>query len=291
MYTGKKELPDDKGAMYHTVMRLLENHLGQGYCVFMDNYYSSPILYKDLVSNGTDAVGTVISNRKNYPSQQLNSFTLKRGESTFLRHNDITALRFFEKRNVYMLSTRHGKDLVRVRCKGATEDLNVPLVVHHYNCLMGGVDLVDQYLVYYALGRKSMKWYRRVYWRLIEMAIFNSFVVYKANHGINPSTRIRQLNYRLELSNLLVKPLIDKRNASLHPIIRSPTVPDQLLGKHFIYRSEIRRRCRVCVGKRKRGHRKERADKKSYYFCKKCDVHLCIGDCFMKFHTLVDYSH
>ena len=26
-------------------------------------------------------------------------------------------------------------------------------------------------------------------------------------------------------------------------------------------------------------------------YCVKCKVHLCIGDCFMKFHTKVDYLH
>ena len=50
-----------------------------------------------------------------------------------------------------------------------------------------------------------MKWYRRLYWRLIEMAVFKSFVIYKIKHTVSGFSRIRQLNYRLELSNLLVK--------------------------------------------------------------------------------------
>ena len=37
IYTGKRDVPDDKGATYHTCMRLLENHLGQGYCVCSDS--------------------------------------------------------------------------------------------------------------------------------------------------------------------------------------------------------------------------------------------------------------
>lgn len=47
-----------------------------------------------------------------------------------------------------MLSTRHVSDLTTVRRRGASEDLEVPLMVHHYNQEMGGVDLGDQYLVY-----------------------------------------------------------------------------------------------------------------------------------------------
>lgn len=79
IYTGKTDLPDDNGATYHTVMRLLENHLSQGYCVFMDNYYTSPILYTDLLAKGTDAVGTCIMNRKHFPSKLLNEEKLKKG--------------------------------------------------------------------------------------------------------------------------------------------------------------------------------------------------------------------
>ena len=81
IYTGKKDAPDNKGAMYHIVMRLLENHLGQGYCVFMDNYYTSPTLLLDLVSRGTDAIGTCLFKRKQFPCDALNKATLQKGDS------------------------------------------------------------------------------------------------------------------------------------------------------------------------------------------------------------------
>lgn len=99
-----------------------------------------------------------------------------------------------------------------------------------------------------------MKWYRRVQWRLIEMGLFNSFVIYRRNNvGIK---RTRQLHYRLELANVLVKPLLDQRNNSLRPNVRSPTIPERLIGKHFPCRVESRGRCRVCGNKRKPGQRK-----------------------------------
>ena len=67
VYTGAQNLPDDKGATYHVVLRLMKDYLDQGYCVFMDNYYSSPILFNDLLVRGTDAVGTCVPRRKNFP--------------------------------------------------------------------------------------------------------------------------------------------------------------------------------------------------------------------------------
>ena len=109
-------------------------------------------------------------------------------------------------------------------------------MVHHYNHAMGGVDLADQYMVYYAIGRKSMKWYRRVVWRLIEMTIFNSFVVYR-NHQ-PPDERTRQLKFRIDLANALVTHLLDRRNDTIRPVISSPTIPERLIRKHFAYKSQ-----------------------------------------------------
>ena len=40
------------------VLTLVKDLLNQGHCVFMDNFYSSPSLYRQLLENQTDAVGT-----------------------------------------------------------------------------------------------------------------------------------------------------------------------------------------------------------------------------------------
>ena len=72
-----------------------------------------------------------------------------------------------------------------------------------------------------------------------------------------------------------MKPLLDKRNATLSAITKSPSIPEQLIGKHYAYHSETRR-CRVCG-------EKEGTQKHTFY-------NKCVGrECFMKFHTAVDY--
>ena len=50
---------------------------------------------------------------------------------------------------------------------------------------MGGVDVVDQHFVYYAIGRKGLKWWRRVFYRLMEMAIVNAYSIHKLNNPGN----------------------------------------------------------------------------------------------------------
>ena len=55
------------GVAYDVVFKPLEQCLRKGYTVYMDNYYSSPLLFKDLLAAGTTASGTLCINRKNVP--------------------------------------------------------------------------------------------------------------------------------------------------------------------------------------------------------------------------------
>ena len=43
----------------------------KGYCVFVDNYYTSPMLFRQLHNQQTDAVGTVRLSRKHIPAAEL----------------------------------------------------------------------------------------------------------------------------------------------------------------------------------------------------------------------------
>lgn len=57
---------------------------------------------------------------------------------------------------------------------------------------MGGVDLLDQSICPYKSSRKSVKWYIKLYFHLIDIAVFNSFVVYNALH---PNNKKKLLEY------------------------------------------------------------------------------------------------
>ena len=48
IYAGKTENQSDNGLTYDVVTRLMSPYLGQGYRLFLDNFYTSPILFRDL---------------------------------------------------------------------------------------------------------------------------------------------------------------------------------------------------------------------------------------------------
>ena len=80
-----------------------------------------------------------------------------------------------------------------------------PEIINDYNCFMNGVDTVDQHLVYYAIGRKGLKWWRRVFYRLLDMAIANSYAIYKFN---GPDKLLTHKAFCLELACSLCEPLL-----------------------------------------------------------------------------------
>ena len=74
------------------VMNLCKSLFRQGYKVFLDNFYSSVPLFKELLKNGTTACGTILANRKGFPNvlKNIKTFTKKeRGEMRWIREGGV----------------------------------------------------------------------------------------------------------------------------------------------------------------------------------------------------------
>lgn len=288
IYTGKSELSPN-GLAYDVVMRLLEGLLDSGRTLYCDNFYTGPILFADLYTCATYATGTCRSNRKEFPSEVVHE-NLQKGGSIFRYHGPLTACKWVDKRDVYVLSTLMRSETEQVERRGGNgekETVTKPTIVTDYNRHMGGVDLADQCMVYYAVGRKSMKWYKRIFWRLIEQTIVNAYILFKQIRGINPKQYPQKL-FRMDLAHALTTAAIRNRIGQGRPSLAVNFV--RLQGKHFGRIHEDRRgRCVVCAYKRKGPYSKKRKDKKTKNYCSKCSVFLCHGTCFQRFHTLFKY--
>ena len=91
-----------------TVIGLLDSLqlLDMGHHVYFDNYYNSPDLIDLLYKRKTHACGTVRKNRKSLPLA-LTQAKLKQGETVFHHKNNLLALKWMDKREVYILSGLH----------------------------------------------------------------------------------------------------------------------------------------------------------------------------------------
>ena len=188
IYTGKDPAKpsNPKGLAYEVVTSLTKNYHNQAYILYTDNFYTSPELSRGLLDLGTYSSGTVRINRKHFPAALLNACALpERGDHVFYFCEDIAAVRWHDRKDVYALSTFIGDELTTVKRRGKTSgsrvDVSCPEIIADYNQFMGGVDLADQHFCYYSVGRKNMKWWRKIFWRLHDIAIVNAAVIYRAN--------------------------------------------------------------------------------------------------------------
>lgn len=287
---------ETKGLGYRVVMDLMDPYQGKGHRLFVDNFYTSVELVSDLLKKGTFSTGTIRLNRKCLPEalkETARNNVLEIGNFQFATCDDITAVLWRDRRDVFVLSSMHNRsvEVVLKRPKGGREKIPIPCpsCICDYNRYMGGVDLADQQLSYYSLTqRRTIKWWKKVFWRLIDIAIINSWIVFRSN---NSHSKIRsQRDFRLVLVGQLVQPLLDLKASPDCPQVllshkgrKASSTDKRLLGKHFAYKASTRDRCRVC-SKRKSSTGKK-LDTKTKNFCPKCDVFLCLGDCFERYHT------
>lgn len=281
IYTGKDERTPEVGLAHRVIMDLAEPYLNKGHRLFMDNFYSSPALYEELFEKKTLACGTVRQDRKGMPAGLVKKATqaYTRGQSTFLKCKNLTVVRWKDKRDVFALSTFHGNT-----CDA--ESPHKPELTATYNKFINGVDRADQLLSYYSMNKKTRKWWKKVFWRLIELCITNMHQIRKFKNG-----KVAHKELRLNLAYSLCQPLLDMRIGGNHRVSlpgpgRPPADLSRLKGKHFstgAKKGGKRGRCKVCGSKRtENGKRK---DTKTGDKCLQCDVYLCEGLCFTKYHT------
>ena len=163
-----------------------------------DRFFTSVNLMQNLQF---PAVGTVIKNRKNVPK-----FTakLKRGESEFrVSEHGVMAARWMDSNDVIALSNCHqpvNNVVTRRQKDGKKVAVNCPDVFVTYNDIMGGVDLSDQKVSLYDFNRKSLKWWKKVFYKLLMTSVVNSHIIFQA--ATNSKSPLKQ--FIVELAEQLI---------------------------------------------------------------------------------------
>ena len=92
-----------------------------------------------------------------------------------MQKDRLTAYAWFDKKAITFLSTCVDPTeaaTVKRRCRDGTQkDVDCPAVVTKYNISMGGVDRADQIRTAYPSSRKSRKWWKYIFWFLVNAMI------------------------------------------------------------------------------------------------------------------------
>ncbi|GIY71398.1 piggyBac transposable element-derived protein 4 [Caerostris darwini] len=202
IYTGKDTIlkPEYSKLCFSSqiVLTMMEPLLHKGYCLTIDNYYSSPELADKLVSCRTDTYGTLNLKRKEVP-KEMQKKKLKKGEIIAFQRGKVTVMKWMDKKKVSLLSTIHNTEMEQIQVRSETKEK--PKILKDYNNTMGGVDRMDQNLKSFEIIKKrGKKCYRKIFFHIFDIAVWNSYIVYRKNGGKNT-----QLEFRLDLIDRVIE--------------------------------------------------------------------------------------
>lgn len=299
VYTGEDHDDAQPNVLASTkvVMTLIEKLLKKGHTVVMDNWFSSPGLFKMLQDNDTNAYGTVRLNRRGMPKdlgtkKDKKSLgrtkKMKKGDIDFRTKNGMLAMVWKDKKEVKMLSTVHTPEMVDTGKKDRNnEPIMKPKIVLDYNNGMGGVDRSDQLAASYRSVRKTIKWYKKFFLYIHDMCLVNSFVVWKE---LNPGFTDTFLDFRMawirETLGECLPAVPETRGRGRSFPLPSPlrlSGRDHWPAVHPATEKKANpcKQCVVCATHKIR--------KESRYQCELCKVSLCVAECFKKYHTKTVY--
>ncbi|KAL6491263.1 hypothetical protein MHYP_G00016080 [Metynnis hypsauchen] len=285
VYEGKSKLKTKHGLGYDSVTQLV-NHplLGKGYKLYMDNFYTSPKLLSDLYAEKTLACGTIPMNRQGFPRTRRHDMPRKaeRGTIRWIRRGELLFVKWMDTREVVLCTTMHKAydgDNVSRRVKDTkgiwqVSQVPIPCAVQDYSKNMGTVDLSDALFGYCNVLHKTKKWYKTFFYHFIDIAVVNSFIMYKELAKANSRETVTRKQFRETLATDLTKTL-----TRLAPL-QLPLAGDECYPDFFSEDSRVgRRACELC--------KQDGKKVKTSAFCMKCRVPLCLmpkRNCFLQWH-------
>ena len=285
VYTGQDK-NDAVPASQRPVIKLTRPILNKGYNLYLDNYFNSPALFRRLHQQRLNVCGTLNLNRVGVP-KFLQKLKLKKGEVVSRTdRNGLMILLWKDKKIVKMITTMHRNDVVDSGKRNrANEPIHKPRCVMDYNNGMGGVDRSDQLGSSHRSVRKFVKWYKKLFFYIMDLCLVNSFCVFKY---LNRNRNWTFLDFKMKyIEDVLDEalphlPSPQNRGADVPPLGR--LTPNGHFPEVHPPTAKKQRPCKQCVVCSKNGRRTE-----SLFRCDVCKVALCVEDCFKRYHTVVDY--
>ena len=202
----------------------------------------------------------------------------------------LLAIKWKDIHDVFFLTTAHEAALVAAPSSRGAHHKMKPSAVLDYNKYKTGVDRSDQMLSYYSSGRKTIKWWKRLFFRLFDLIVVNAHILH------NKTSKKKML---LEIFyEKFAEGLLASAGTEMQVQGQTSSPAGRLVGRdHFLYKilathakveGTSQRSCCMCAEKSKRQTGKT-IKKCTTMYCQKCDIVLCIGQCFEVYHTKLNY--
>ena len=304
LYTGKRGCVSEQGATYDLCMRLMDTYLNRGHHLYVDDFYTSPLLFAHLYEQGTGACGTLRTNRKHVPPL-IKEGKPDKGQLLVANNGPLMVMTYHDKSQVSLCSTLH-KSVMTDSGKvtmGTEEPIMKPDAIVDYNKYMGAVDRSDHTLQYHAMRRKTLKWYKKVMFHLFDLCSVQAYLIYK----MQTNKPVLHRTFKRELVKQIVTPLdLPKVKPKGRPHVDATTLRRLEPDFNVHYHAQIEKQrgkksypknCVVCNAGERRYLEQQgnpiphRPGRQTSVKCGGCNVPLCVMPCFKIYHTCVDIVH
>ncbi|CAH1975477.1 unnamed protein product [Acanthoscelides obtectus] len=282
IYAGKEKQERDASVGTNIVLKLSQDLLDTGRTIAADNYYTSLELANILLDHKTHYIGTLRANQRGNPKEVILK-NLKKGEIFGLENGrGVCVLKWKDKRDVLLLSTKHTTETVDVQRR--TGIVKKPRAVMEYNEAKSSIDQSDQMARYHSPVRKSLKWYRKLAIEfLLGTALVNAHIVY----NLLANKKLKIPEFREEV----IRSLFTDHGDAGELDVRQEKITKKTAKIHTLCRKEgqfdkVRKYCKGCYAKKLRGEITKNCVKKVVTFCGVCDdqPHFCLN-CFNTTHA------
>ena len=180
----------------------------------------------------------------------------------------------------------------RTKTNGVYEEINVdqPYAFYRYNQFMNAVDRSDQMLACHNVSRKCYRWWKTLFFHLIDIAVVNGYLLfskYRRDNPDNPPLNRPRTYTIVEFREEIIRQICGIAEYERPPIyeaIQPLPPPDQFCTAHLVRTTEgVRRTCVVCYAA-------GRGQRRCMTFCSapQCNKYMHAGgefDCFSVWHS------
>ncbi|XP_046142229.1 piggyBac transposable element-derived protein 4-like [Osmia bicornis bicornis] len=212
---------------------------------------------------------------------------LKKGECVWRSCNNLIALRWKDKRDVYMISTKHETVEMVEQSNKQLQKVIKPKCILEYNKGMGAVDHQDQMLACFPIMRKVIKGYRKLFFYMSDMALFNTYIMHKAIHSRKRETFV---DYRINIAEAILQ-IVELPDYKMRGKSTSVETPLRLQAQYWAHfpknidptprNKHPTKTCKICY--------KHKIRSETKWECAKCKVALHLPQCFRRYHTMEDF--
>ena len=276
VFCGKKTTPlsEKLSKSESIVLNFVTDDFGwkdfSGSMIYIDNYYMGPNLLHELSKCKIGCVGTAKKNRILSSSTSELPSKLEKGELKYYSNspdNSLLLCIWQDRGTVRLLSNVHQPitTVVKETKLGSSKHFQKPEMAIEYVKYGKAVDLCNQLSTVYRYPHKSRKWWKTVFFHMLQITITNSYIMYREISNSKIS--------HLEFYKIIVKNLLGEETRQSKEQQSANHNPDYI---------DDERKC----GKRERCHE---CGKLTMYKCDTCRIgnkpmYLCVPKCFKICH-------